>query len=246
MERKRLSGTGSKKRPLQRKKLEARNAKGHFLPGNKGGPGNPHLTKKAKWLAAWNAGHRDPAKLAQLRKILWRLAVRDEKQWAIKLMMEYTLGKPKTMPDFEPVDVLTDRLFRNAQKSVLKQIRSGTVRVCRELNPSVIEEFCGMILGGMPHDGACDALGISHERAQDWEEKGREFLADPDANEEYEMHGRFVQAVRRAEAMYRSMLLKHVGNNEQAALSVLERRDPGSFGKDAVESEDYTPDEKYL
>ena len=69
-----------------------RDAKGHFLPGNPGGPGNPYAKKVAKLRSA----ALEAVTAKDVQKIIKSLVVLalEGNVPAAKLVLEYVLGKP--------------------------------------------------------------------------------------------------------------------------------------------------------
>jgi hypothetical protein len=80
-----------------------RDAKGHFLPGNFGGPGNPYARQTAALRKA-AANAITPDEMHNLFRHMWALAMTGNVQ-AAKFVCDYTVGKPLTAKDPDRVDV---------------------------------------------------------------------------------------------------------------------------------------------
>ena len=70
-----------------------RDERGRFLPGNPGGPGNPHAAQ----LAAWRATFTAAVTSEDLREVIVQLVEAGKKgePWAVKELLDRCLGKPQ-------------------------------------------------------------------------------------------------------------------------------------------------------
>ena len=98
---------------------EARDAKGRFLRGNPGGPGNPQAHNVAAWRKAL-ADAVSPDDVAEVtRKVIE--AAKAGEPWAIHELFDRLLGKPSVQIDFEATDMAAipkydERLAVEAQR----------------------------------------------------------------------------------------------------------------------------------
>ena len=69
-----------------------RDERGRFRRGNPGGPGNPNVTRLAQWRGALEAVMTPE----RLRKVFSRLlqAAEDGEPWAVREVLDRTMGKP--------------------------------------------------------------------------------------------------------------------------------------------------------
>ena len=71
-----------------------RDTKGRFAPGWKGGPGNPHGRKVAKFRSLF-LDAATPERVTELIELLWDKAIDKQEQWAILEILNRIYGKPK-------------------------------------------------------------------------------------------------------------------------------------------------------
>ena len=86
----------------------ARDAKGRFAKGNPGGPGNPHVTRLRQWREALEA-ELTPARLRRIYGKLVEAAEAGE-PWAIREVLDRTLGRPAQADVLDRIDALERRL----------------------------------------------------------------------------------------------------------------------------------------
>jgi hypothetical protein len=99
---------------------EARDEKGRFLPGNPGGPGNPHAVAVAAWRKAIVLTV-SPADLEAVIRVLLERAKAGE-PWAVKELLDRCLGRapaeaedpapppPRVKVNLDLVNLLADRM----------------------------------------------------------------------------------------------------------------------------------------
>lgn len=80
-----------------------RNAKGRFLPGNPGGPGNP----QAHNVAAWRKALADTVSADDVAEVTRRLieAAKAGEPWAVHELLDRLIGKPSVQIDFQAADM---------------------------------------------------------------------------------------------------------------------------------------------
>ena len=98
---------------------DTRDAKGRFLPGNPGGPGNPQARNVATWRGALAASVSADDVAEVTRKLLE--AARAGQPWAVKEFFDRCLGKPHVQIDLA-ADVDTVRQFAEAERIEAKRI----------------------------------------------------------------------------------------------------------------------------
>ena len=115
-----------------------RGASGRFFKGNAGGPGNPF----ARRLAALRQVFLDVVTDDELRIIVGQLMVMAKlgDLAAIKLVLQYTLGKPSEAVDPDTLDVQEMDLFRRARPCGADGIDSGPDAggVCLRIIPRLL------------------------------------------------------------------------------------------------------------
>jgi len=127
-----------------------------------------------------------------------------------------------------------------------------------QLNPKTIltekltEDFCKLIVEGLPPDGVCDYLGIDDSTFWMWRRRGEKFLAANGTPENHAVYAYFLQKFKRASAEYRLDRIQNLHESKKnwfRELSILERRDRKSFSRHDPAGgtlEDYDPDERFL
>jgi hypothetical protein len=107
---------------------EARNAAGQFLPGNAGGPGNPHARHCARMLELFRNAISDEEMYMLTRVLLERASTGDMS--AMKMIWQYKLGKPLPAPNPDAIDrdewdhFQKDAMTLTELKNVLNQLPS--------------------------------------------------------------------------------------------------------------------------
>ena len=79
--------------------IATRDDKSRFLPGNPGGPGNPHVRN----VAAWRTALADSVSVDDISQVMERLidAAKAGKAWAIRELLDRCLGKPSVQIDVQ-------------------------------------------------------------------------------------------------------------------------------------------------
>lgn len=77
--------------------VEERDTKGRFQPGNTLGKGNIGSRRMAEMRRAWHEA-TTPLKMQAVEQAIYQ-AVIDGDMMAARLWLDYTLGKPKALPD---------------------------------------------------------------------------------------------------------------------------------------------------
>ncbi len=122
-----------------------RDARGRFLPGNSGGPGNPRIRRQAEYQQAI----RDAVKPEHLRLLMQKmiqLAVKDGDVNAARLVAERCLGRVNLDPvgDGIPIELPEIRSFESllaATDVLLRAAVDGTAA------PEVIERLARLVEG---------------------------------------------------------------------------------------------------
>jgi len=119
-----------------------------------------------------------------------------------------------------------------------------------QLTQELIDQFSGLILRGLPIDGACDYLSISPAMFWYWMKMGERWLNSGEAEllgieeedfdklgeaDYYETCGRFIKTMRKAMAEYRLETLDKLHADKTAnwtkSMTILERRDRKNFSR---------------
>src|SRR5262245_14058532 len=98
-----------------------RDHRGRFLPGNPGGPGNPHVRELARLRAKWREMTPDVV-FESLQGALLGKALAGNFP-ALKLYLEYMMGKPDRSVDIDELDiheVLLEIKRRQAERAARK------------------------------------------------------------------------------------------------------------------------------
>lgn len=85
-----------------------RDDRGRFRRGNRGGPGNPNVTRLAQWRGALEAV-MEPERVRAVFVKLLESAEAGE-QWAIREVLDRTLGKPAQSDILDRLDSLEQRI----------------------------------------------------------------------------------------------------------------------------------------
>ena len=142
--------------PTPNDTANGRDSRGRFAPGNAGGPGNPYNRRVAELRRIMLEEISDD----KLRSIIQMLLSKAEAGdlAAIKLVLQYGLGKPTPAPDPDAVDQHEWQLQQQApgQMDVLEKIADGiptatACQVVREMMPIVASchlQSAGQIISG--------------------------------------------------------------------------------------------------
>ena len=144
--------------PAEKQPAAGRGANGRFAKGNLGGPGNPFARQIAGFRKALCAAvtEQDITELAQL--LLAKAKAGDVP--AMKLLFQYTLGKPAEATDPDSLDAQEMRLFQqnDVESDTMTELTRGTpaelaVKVLRVLLPTRAQQIAGA-MGQMLRDQA--------------------------------------------------------------------------------------------
>ena len=88
-----------------------RDGRGRFRKGNRGGPGNPNVTRLSQWRGALESAI-DPERLRRVVVKLVEAAERGE-QWAVKELLDRTLGRPAQTDILDRIDRLEAQVMEH-------------------------------------------------------------------------------------------------------------------------------------
>lgn len=127
---------------------EARDAKGRFLRGNPGGPGNPNARNVATWRRAL-ADSVSPEDVGQVAQKLLEAAKAGE-PWAVREFFDRCLGKPHVQVDLSAnldgpnlLRPLTEAEQDEARRIARVMIESGAVNLPAAMQGIIIAELQG-------------------------------------------------------------------------------------------------------
>ncbi len=134
-----------------------RNHQGHFTQGNPGGPGNPYARQVAK-LRKKVLQVIGEDQMEEIILELFQLATKGNLQ-AIKVLLQYTLGKPAEAQNPDLVDVEEWDQMKTASEKVFQADRVvGTpeletfLRMARVTRPSIGQEMTKKFVGKLQND----------------------------------------------------------------------------------------------
>ena len=106
---------------------------GHFLPGNPGGPGNPHTRRSAEVRRMLADAVTEDDVLAVVAALV--KAARMGEPWAVKELLDRTMGKPVTTVELTAIDA------REA-------IQNGATDVLNPHQQAKLDEYKRLMLAG--------------------------------------------------------------------------------------------------
>lgn len=218
-----------KRRPLPtgRRERDHEPASGRFKPGNRAAVGNPQRSRSSRLRRQLVEAIEDD--LSDLVAALVSKCKRGDVQ-ALKLALSYGVGSPPSKPG--AVDELTGERL----STLITRTQQIKPRDIREPDQQLTEDVSTLAELGLPADGIANLVGIDAPVLHEWLQDGD---ADPDSTA-----GQLVRGYAAGLARYR---LRLGLQSEARPLSVLERRDPRSYGTAVdLDTTVNTPDDFFL
>ncbi len=143
----------------------ARDDQGRFIQGNKGGPGNP-FARQVALLRSILLRASSEQRMRDLVEMLWTMAL-DGNLAAVKLILQYTLGKPAPATDPDRVEIDDWNLKKESAvlpaemlATPLQVMSERANRLCEIMWPPMEVETL------KPFKESMQAAGLAHEHEQ--------------------------------------------------------------------------------